>query len=120
MCLDGLLVLDKRVNVILLVFNVVGEQVGCYDKIYLFDVLVQDNQGEYKEFCVIELGNVLLVVDFLLGKLGLMVCYDLWFVGLYSVLSEKGCDVFIIFLVFIVCIGSVYWEMLVWVWVIEN
>ena len=117
---DGSLVSDKRVNATSLVFNAAGEQVGRYDKIHLFDVSVQDNQGEYKESRVIEPGNALSVVDSPLGKLGLTVCYDLWFAGLYSALSEKGCDAFTIPSAFTARTGSAHWEMLVRARAIEN
>ncbi len=118
--IDGEPVSGQRVNATSLVFNCSGQQVARYDKIHLFDVSVQDNQGQYKESRIIEPGNHLSVVETPLGKLGLTVCYDLRFAELYSALSEMGCNAFTIPSAFTARTGSAHWETLVRARAIEN
>lgn len=67
----------------LFVINFVGEIVGVYWKIYLFDIDMDEG------FCFFEsnfvmLGEQLVVVECLLGWVGLSVCYDLCFPSLFE------------------------------------
>lgn len=47
---------------------------------------VVDIMCSYWEFDVIEVGKDIVVVDLLFGKIGLVVCYDLCFSGLFIVM----------------------------------
>ena len=62
-----------------LVMNSEGEQVARYDKIHMFDVLIEDSQERYSESETTDKGDEVVVVDSPLGRLGIAICYDLRF-----------------------------------------
>lgn len=62
-----------------LVFDDEGVIRARYDKIHMFDVSIDDEQGEYNESSIYQRGERLTVVDTPVGKLGLTICYDLRF-----------------------------------------
>jgi predicted amidohydrolase len=68
------LISDGRVRPASLVFGPSGEQIARYDKIHLFDVLVDDEKYNYSESKSYEAGEKLVVVSTELGELGLSVC----------------------------------------------
>lgn len=117
---DGSEVSGKRVTASSLLFNAGGDQVARYDKIHLFDVSVQDSQGQYKESSVIEPGNQWQVADCPVGRIGLTVCYDLRFPELYQRLSAQGCAVFTVPSAFTYRTGQAHWETLLRARAIEN
>lgn len=65
-----------------LVFDDEGVIRARYDKIHMFDVSIDDEQGEYNESSIYQRGERLTVVDTPVGKLGLTICYDLRFPGI--------------------------------------
>ncbi|MEZ5506516.1 MAG: nitrilase-related carbon-nitrogen hydrolase [Gammaproteobacteria bacterium] len=83
-----------------------------YDKLHLFDVLVGDAQGQYRESASIEPGDQPLVVATPLAQLGLTVCYDLRFPGLYSWLQQEGADIITVPSAFTYRTGEAHWEVL--------
>lgn len=82
-----------------MLFGLNGEFLVDYCKIYMFDVLVNDNIGSYKEFVIIEVGNEVVIVWMLIGNIGFVVCYDVCFLGLFFVMGDI--DILVLFVVFI-------------------
>ena len=114
---------DKnRVAAASLVYNELGQQVGRYDKIHLFDVNLPDGSGEsYKESATIEKGTALAtVLDSPVGRLGVAVCYDLRFPELFRALLEGGLDVVAIPAAFTEKTGQAHWELLLRARAVEN
>mgnify|MGYP003313403008 CR=1 FL=1 len=60
-----------------------GKVTAKYDKIHMFDVAVDDNQGSYFESKVFEPGEKVVTINCPLGCVGLTVCYDIRFPELY-------------------------------------
>lgn len=71
---DGSTVKD-RVRACCLVYNDEGEEVARYDKIHLFDAMVEDAHGQYRESDTFEPGDDVVVIDTPAGRLGLAICY---------------------------------------------
>ncbi|WP_350587419.1 nitrilase-related carbon-nitrogen hydrolase, partial [Pseudoalteromonas sp. 3-MNA-CIBAN-0064] len=71
-------------------YNNQGELVATYNKIHLFDVTVDDKTGSYRESDFTQAGRDVVVVDSPFGKIGLTVCYDLRFSGLFNELVRQG------------------------------
>ena len=113
-------VLNTKVRTSTLVYDDLGQLVGRYDKIHLFDVQVQDNQGRYCESETIDAGNDAVVVDTPFGKLGLSVCYDLRFPELYSQLLSMGAEILLVPSAFTWETGRAHWEILLRARAIEN
>ncbi|TNE95297.1 MAG: carbon-nitrogen hydrolase family protein, partial [Gammaproteobacteria bacterium] len=84
--------IEERVRASCLVFDDQGQEVARYDKIHLFDAMVEDAHGQYRESDTFEPGESLITVDTPAGKLGLAICYDLRFPELFRDLLAKGVD----------------------------
>jgi len=102
-----------------IVINNKGEIVARYDKMHLFDVIVEAKE-EYRESDNIKAGQNLVVVDTPVGKLGLSICYDVRFPELYRALMLKGAEILLVPSAFTVQTGKAHWETLLRARAIEN
>ena len=104
-----------------LLINDQGETVTEYQKIHLFDVQVADNTGSYLESRCTQAGNKLVVVDTPFGKLGLAVCYDIRFAGMFVAMSQVAqLDVLALPAAFTQKTGESHWHALLKARAIEN
>jgi len=103
-----------------LVYNSKGEQVARYDKIHMFDVLIEENNETYNESATTVAGEKVVVVDTPLGKLGLSVCYDLRFPELFRIMVDQGMEICAIPSAFTAFTGQSHWESLIRARAIEN
>jgi len=103
-----------------LLYNSSGEQVARYDKIHMFDVLIEENNETYNESATTVAGEEVVVVDTPLGKLGLSVCYDLRFPELYRIMVDQGMEICAIPSAFTAFTGQSHWESLIRARAIEN
>lgn len=103
-----------------LLFNAQGEQVARYDKIHMFDVLIEENDETYEESATTLAGDEVIVVDTPFGRLGLSVCYDLRFPELYRTMIDKGMEICAIPSAFTAFTGQSHWEPLIRARAIEN
>ncbi|HBC9171327.1 TPA: carbon-nitrogen hydrolase family protein [Proteus mirabilis] len=103
-----------------LVFDDEGVIRARYDKIHMFDVNIDDEQGEYNESAIYQRGERLTVVDTPVGKLGLTICYDLRFPDLFQALREKGAEIISVPAAFTRLTGKAHWEPLLRARAIEN
>jgi predicted amidohydrolase len=98
-----------------------GEIKHEYQKIHMFDVQVADNTGSYAESRSTQAGNQIVVADTPFGKLGLAVCYDLRFPGLFAQMSELSqLDVIALPAAFTYATGEAHWQALLAARAIEN
>ncbi len=109
-----------KVNAACLLFDDNGNRVARYDKIHLFDVQITESDERYNESESIEPGSEVVVVDTPFGKLGLAVCYDLRFPGLFRLMSEAGAELFAMPSSFTAITGKAHWQTLVRARAIEN
>jgi predicted amidohydrolase len=85
---------------------------GRYDKIHLFDVDLATGE-RWRESAMYEAGEAAAVVRGTpVGTLGLTICYDLRFAGLFERLSEAGADVMAVPAAFTVPTGKAHWTVL--------
>jgi len=103
-----------------LLYNSEGELVARYDKIHMFDVLIEANNESYNESATTVAGTEVVVVDTPFGKLGLSVCYDLRFPELYRTMIDKGMEICAIPSAFTAFTGQSHWEPLIRARAIEN
>lgn len=72
-----------------LIFDSTGKTIAEYQKIHLFDVQVADNTGQYRESRYTEAGNQVVVVEATpFGTLGIAICYDIRFPGLFQAMGD--------------------------------
>ncbi len=83
-----------------------------YDKLHLFDVDLPTGES-WRESNVYSAGQgVALVNGTPIGKLGLTICYDLRFPGLFARLAETDADVIAVPAAFTVPTGRAHWHIL--------
>jgi predicted amidohydrolase len=89
-----------------------GHVRGTYDKLHLFDVDLPTGES-WRESNVYSAGaGVTLVNGTPIGKLGLTICYDLRFPGLFAKLAESDADVITVPAAFTVPTGQAHWHVL--------
>jgi predicted amidohydrolase len=89
-----------------------GEVRATYDKMHLFDVDLPTGES-WRESNVYSPGNDVVVVNGTpVGKLGLTICYDLRFPGLFARLAESDADVIAVPAAFTVPTGKAHWHVL--------
>ena len=83
-----------------------------YDKIHLFDVDLPTGES-WRESAMYAAGSdAVVVAGTPVGTLGLTICYDLRFPGLFERLSEAGADVIAVPAAFTVPTGQAHWSVL--------
>lgn len=90
-------------------FNSQGKCVATYNKMHLFDVDVADKTASYRESDFTQAGNDVVVVATPFGKIGLTVCYDLRFSGLFNELARQGAEIILVPSAFTVPTGQAHW-----------
>lgn len=141
---------EKRVYARSMVWDNKGQNVASYDKIHLFDVLIQSpgsagfesaaesaratdsaaeratikpenaKYQEYIESKTICPGKNIVSLNSPFGKLGLSVCYDLRFPELYRKLLSQGTEIILVPSAFTATTGEAHWESLLRARAIEN
>lgn len=103
-----------------LLYNDKGEIVARYDKIHLFDVVLEASKESYTESETIEPGDDVVVVDTPFGKLGMAICYDLRFPELFRAMADVGMEICVLPSAFTSLTGKAHWESLLRARAIEN
>ncbi|MEP6983072.1 MAG: carbon-nitrogen hydrolase family protein [Sphingomicrobium sp.] len=85
---------------------------GTYDKLHLFDVDLPTGESWRESNTYSPGAGVTLVNGTPVGKLGLTICYDLRFPGLFARLAESGADVITVPAAFTVPTGKAHWHVL--------
>jgi predicted amidohydrolase len=88
-----------------------GEIRARYDKMHLFDVDLATGES-WRESAAYAGGDRPVVVDTPLGRLGLSICYDLRFAGLYGALTGAGATILSVPAAFTVPTGTAHWHVL--------
>lgn len=108
-----------------LVFSPQGKLISHYHKIHLFDALVTDQKGLYKESDTFIAGQDIQLFDYWLDssvsvKVGLAICYDLRFPALFQTLRAQGADIILLPAAFTKVTGEAHWLPLLQARAIEN
>lgn len=96
-----------------------GVVVGRYDKIHMFDVELGAGKI-YRESETIAPGAQAVIADTPWGGLGLSICYDLRFAGLYRSLAKAGAGLLAVPAAFTKLTGEAHWHVLNRARAIEN
>ncbi|MFT7053416.1 MAG: putative amidohydrolase [Psychromonas sp.] len=107
-----------------LVFSPLGELISHYHKMHLFDAVVPDKKGLYKESDTFIPGQEVKLFNWDCGdysvKVGLTICYDLRFPGLFQTLRQQGADIILVPAAFTQTTGQAHWLPLLQARAIEN
>lgn len=96
-----------------------GQVVASYDKIHMFDVTMPDGRV-IRESSTYRPGERAVVTDTPWGKLGMTVCYDLRFPGLFRTLAQAGAQMITVPSSFQRQTGKAHWHSLLRARAIEN
>ena len=108
----AVLVEDRKVANRGFVIDRAGEIRATYDKMHLFDVDLPTGES-WRESSVYAAGKgAVLVNGTPVGKLGLTICYDLRFPGLFARLAESDADLIAVPAAFTVPTGKAHWHVL--------
>ena len=101
------------------VINAEGGVAARYDKMHLFDVDLHTGESWHESARYVP-GRGPVVVETLVGMLGLSICYDMRFPALYQALSAAGATVIAAPAAFTVPTGKAHWHVLLRARAIEN
>ena len=101
------------------VIDATGAIRARYDKLHLFDVDLPTGES-WRESAAYAPGEAAVAVDTPIGRLGLSICYDLRFAGLYAALSDAGATVLSIPAAFTRPTGAAHWHVLMRARAIES
>ncbi|WP_334030579.1 carbon-nitrogen hydrolase family protein [Alteromonas sp. P256] len=93
-----------------MLFGPDGALLADYRKIHMFDVSVNDATGSYKESRFTEAGSEVVTVNTPIGNIGLAVCYDIRFPGLFTAMADI--DVLVLPAAFTQKTGEAHWHAL--------
>ena len=88
-----------------------GAVVARYDKLHCFDVNLREGE-RYRESDTIQAGSEAVLAPSPWGRIGMTVCYDLRFPGLYRTLAQAGADILTIPSAFTRTTGKAHWHTL--------
>ncbi len=105
----------KRFAASSLLFSPQGALIADYQKIHLFDALISDGTGQYLESAKTMPGEKITLAE--IGehselKLGMAVCYDMRFPGLFQVLARRGMNMLALPSAFTTVTGDAHWHTL--------
>lgn len=109
---------DKIYNTSI-VFNRDGDLLGAHRKLHLFDVDVPDGIC-FKESDTLSPGDDYTILDTELGKLGVVICYDIRFGELIRLMALEGVEFLIVPGAFNMTTGPAHWDSLIRSRAIEN
>mgnify|MGYP000029125421 CR=1 FL=1 len=110
----------KRFKPMCMVYSPGGERICEYQKIHLFDVEVADGTKEYRESDSAEPGQNIVCFDTEWGRVGVAICYDLRFPGLFQQLRDAGAELVVLPSAFTQKTGEAHWHLLLQARAIEN
>jgi len=107
-----------------LVFSPQGTLISYYHKMHLFDAQVEDQHASYRESDTFQAGQSLQFFDWQTTqgcfRVGLAICYDLRFPGLFQSLRAQGADILLLPAAFTHVTGKAHWQPLLQARAIEN
>lgn len=96
-----------------------GDIANRYDKIHMFDVVLPSGQ-KFTESRAYRPGEKAGVVETPLGRIGMTICYDLRFPGLYRDLAQAGAEILTVPSAFTAETGKAHWHILLQARAIET
>jgi predicted amidohydrolase len=93
------------------IFSEDGAIIGKHRKIHLFDV---DIAGGFRfmESETLSPGDGMTVVDSSFGRIGVAICYDVRFPGLFSAMADAGAELIALPAAFSMATGPAHWDLL--------
>ncbi len=111
----------NKVRPACLLYDPQGKCTSRYDKMYLFDAMVDEDSDEsYQESNTLEAGDEIVVAETPFGNIGMSICYDLRFPELYRAMHKSDVNIITVPSAFTATTGEAHWESLLRARAIEN
>ncbi|SMN11270.1 FIG003879: Predicted amidohydrolase [uncultured Candidatus Thioglobus sp.] len=111
----------KKVSATSLLYDAQGQCAYRYDKIHLFDVLIDRGKSErYQESKTFHAGKDVVVATTPFARIGMSICYDLRFPELYRAMHKEQPEILAIPAAFTKITGEAHWSILLRSRAIEN
>ncbi len=111
---------DTRPYATSMLYGPRGEELARYEKVHLFDVLVEATGKRYYESDSYQAGVEAVIAETGLGQLGMSVCYDLRFPEYYRLLVDQGAEILVVPSAFTAATGEAHWRLLLQARAVEN
>jgi predicted amidohydrolase len=93
------------------VFGPDGKLLGKHRKVHLFDINVEGGIS-FKESDTFTSGDEFAIIDTELGKIGIVICYDMRFPEIFRIMTLRGVKMVLIPAAFNITTGPAHWELL--------
>lgn len=103
-----------------LLYDPQGRELARYNKVHLFDVLVQATGRRYYESDRYQPGDQPVSASSGVGHIGMSVCYDLRFPEYYRLLVAQGAEILVAPSAFTAATGEAHWRLLLQARAVEN
>jgi omega-amidase len=96
-----------------------GALIGKHRKVHLFDI---DMEGglTFRESDTLTQGEGITVIDTDLGRIGVAICFDIRFPGMFERMAAEGCHLIVLPAAFSMSTGPYHWELLVRARAVDN
>lgn len=94
------------------IYNPQGQEIARYNKIHLFDAMIDDSQQSYCESARYAQGDKIACAAVDGYRVGMGICYDLRFPELFQQLRQQGADIITLPSAFTYVTGKKHWETL--------
>jgi predicted amidohydrolase len=101
------------------IFSESGRLIGKHRKIHLFDVDIAGGQ-RFMESETLSPGGGMTVVDSSFGRIGVAICYDVRFPGLFSAMADAGAELIALPAAFSMSTGPAHWDLLMSARALDN
>lgn len=93
------------------VFDAQGREIAYHRKAHLFDINIEGRQA-FRESDVFSPGDKATVFEYEGHKIGLAICFDIRFPGLFAKMAQLGAEAVIVPAAFNMTTGPLHWELL--------
>ncbi len=111
---------DSKPYATSLLYDPQGRESARYEKVHLFDVMVQATGKTYRESDSYQHGDSAITSPTGCGVVGLSVCYDLRFPEFYRRLVDQGAEILVAPSAFTATTGEAHWRLLLRARAVEN
>ncbi|MDR1292368.1 MAG: carbon-nitrogen hydrolase family protein [Clostridiales Family XIII bacterium] len=94
------------------IFSPGGDLIGKHRKAHLFDIDIEGGPS-FRESDTLSAGDGVTVFDTEFGKMGVAICFDVRFAGMFSDMAAAGCHLVVLPAAFTLATGAAHWELLI-------
>jgi predicted amidohydrolase len=94
------------------IFGPDGELIGKHRKVHLFDIDIAGGPS-FRESDTLTPGEGVTVFDTEFGRIGVAICFDVRFAGMFSEMAADGCHLVVLPAAFTLTTGAAHWELLI-------